>query len=299
MNTRNPITLEALEIIDAIERRGSFAKAAEELNKATSAISYGIQKLEDQLDIAIFHRQGRRSILTPAGRLVLDEGRKILDTTDRLANKAKEVATGWEPRLRIAVESLQPYPAFFNVLATFLNKHQSMEIDISESMLNGGWEALDKNRVDLIVGVPGPAPLQKGFKTIPFGHNDLVPVIASKHPQAALTADQQTLSRALPQLRRVISHDTSMTEIVRSEGLTSGGQKFYVQNQDQKVQAILAGIGIAHLPRNRIQNYLDTGELLKLDLGKTIQHENFIAWKIGNKGRGLHALTQLLIDAEQ
>ena len=69
MSTKNPITIEALEIIDAIDRQGSFAKAAQELNKATSAISYGIQKLEDQLDIAIFHRQGRRSTLTPAGRL--------------------------------------------------------------------------------------------------------------------------------------------------------------------------------------------------------------------------------------
>jgi len=47
MTSRNPITIEVLEIIDAIDRRGSFAKAAEELNKAPSAISYGIQKLED------------------------------------------------------------------------------------------------------------------------------------------------------------------------------------------------------------------------------------------------------------
>jgi DNA-binding transcriptional LysR family regulator len=113
MTGRNPITIDILEILDTIDRRGSFAKAAEELNKATSAISYGIQKLEEQLDIALFQRQGRRSVLTPAGRLVLEEGRKILNTTARLADRAKEVATGWEPRIRIAVESLQSYPVFF------------------------------------------------------------------------------------------------------------------------------------------------------------------------------------------
>ena len=110
---RNPITIEILEALDAIDRRGSFAKAAEELNKATSAISYAVQKLEDQLDIAVFQRQGRRSVLTPAGRLILAEGRGILQATARLANKAREVATGWEPRIRIAVESLQSYPVFF------------------------------------------------------------------------------------------------------------------------------------------------------------------------------------------
>ena len=74
---RNTISIEVLETLDAIERRGSFAKAAEELNKATSAVSYAVQKLEEQLDISLFQRLGRRSILTPAGRLILVEGRDI------------------------------------------------------------------------------------------------------------------------------------------------------------------------------------------------------------------------------
>jgi DNA-binding transcriptional LysR family regulator len=64
---KNPITIDVLETLDAIDRRGSFAKAAEELNKATSAVSYAVQKLEEQLDIALFQRQGRRSVLTPGG----------------------------------------------------------------------------------------------------------------------------------------------------------------------------------------------------------------------------------------
>lgn len=160
---RNPITIEVLETLDAIDRRGSFAKAAEELNKATSAVSYSIQKLEEQLDISVLQRQGRRSVLTAAGRLMLEEGREILQTTARLANKAKEVATGWEPRIDIAIESFQSYTQFFEVLREFLDEHPKIEIDVCESVLNGGWEALEQNRVDLIVGAPGPAPLQKGY----------------------------------------------------------------------------------------------------------------------------------------
>lgn len=299
MTHRNPITIEVLEILDAIDRRGSFAKAAEELNKATSAVSYAVQKLEEQLDIALFHRHGRRSVLTPAGRLVLEEGRKILNNSARLANMAKEVASGWEPRLRIAVESVHPYPAFFNVLATFLNQHSSMEIDISECILNGGWEALEQDRVDLLVGVPGPVPQQKGFRTIELGHNNLVPVIAAQHPQSGLANNREALTKALPKLRRVITHDTSRTNIVRSAGLSSGKQNFYVQNQDQKKQAILAGIGVGHLPKSRIQHHLNEGRLVELNLGKTNQQKIFLAWKIGNKGKGLQALTRLLVDAER
>ena len=299
MTTRNPITIEVLETLDAIDRRGSYAKASEELNKATSAVSYAVQKLEEQLDIALFQRQGRRSVLTPAGQLILQEGRNILLATARLANSAKEVATGWEPKIRIAAESTLNSPVLFEALADFLAEHENVEIDLSESVLNGGWEALDQDRVELLVGVPGPVPLQKGFRAIPIGDSDLIPVIASSHKYASLAQDSRALAEVLPKLRRVITHDTSLLEIARSEGLSNlGRQSFYVQNMDQKVEAILAGIGIGHLPRKRIQQYLESGKLKELELGGVSNHEYFIAWKISNKGKGLQALTQLLTAAK-
>ncbi|MFT7222216.1 MAG: DNA-binding transcriptional LysR family regulator [Candidatus Azotimanducaceae bacterium] len=294
---RNPITIDVLETLDAIDRRGSFAKAAEDLNKATSAVSYAVQKLEEQLDIALFQRQGRRSVLTPAGQLILTEGRDILQTTARLANKAKEVATGWEPRINIAVESHQSYAPFFRLLNEFLEEHPSIEIDIRESVLNGGWEALEQDRVDLIVGSPGPIPLQKGYRAIPLAAADLVPVIAGHHEQAGLASNPETLKTLLPKLRRVITHDTSLVDVARSKGLSSDGKVFYVQNLDQKVEAILAGIGIGHLPRQRIQKRLDKGELIALELEQDPSHDNFLAWKISNKGKGLQALTQKLMAA--
>ena len=297
---RNPISIEVLETLDAIERRGSFAKAAEELNKATSAISYAVQKLEEQLDIALFQRLGRRSVLTPAGRLILAEGRDILQTTRRLADKAKEVATGWEPRISIGLESLYSFPDFFNVINDFLQAFPTVEIDISECVLNGGWEALEQGRVDLLVGSPGPVPSQKGYRSVAIGRVELVPVIAAKHALAshALAKKQdkkQNIDTVMGQLRRIVIHDTSFNGIARSEGLSSDGQMLYVQNMDQKIHAILAGIGIGNLPKNRVQGYLDKGVLLPLDIKQQDNAESFLAWKISNKGKGLRALTEKLM----
>ncbi len=292
---RNPITIEVLQILDAIERRGSFAKAAEEMDKATSAVSYAVQKLEEQLDIALFQRQGRRSVLTPAGQLILAEGREIVQTTTRLASKAKEVATGWETHISIAIESLKPYPEFFSVLAEFLKDHPSIEIDVTESVLNGGWEALEQDKADLIIGSPGPVPLQKGYRAIPLASADLLPVIAAHHEFADLIVKAENLEGFLPKVRRVITHDTSVTDIRRSAGLSNEGRRFYVQTIDQKLQAILAGVGIGHLPRQRVQQYLDNGLLRQLPIIEGPVWDNFIAWKISNKGKGLQALTQKII----
>tara|TARA_R110001592_G_scaffold59200_1_gene179614 strand:+ start:64152 stop:65048 length:897 start_codon:yes stop_codon:yes gene_type:complete len=293
----NPINIEILEILDTIDRRGSFAKAAEELNKATSALSYAIQKLEEQLSITVFQREGRRSVLTPAGELILQDGRTILNATKLLAEKAKEVATGWEPKLRIALESTVNHEVFFDILHRFLSEHESMEIDISESVLNGGWEALENNKVDLLVGAPGPVPQQKGFRAVGIEASEMIPVISKMHPQAQLFNKPKELGALLPNLRRVVTHDTATVNIARNVGLSRGKRILYVQTMDQKIQAQLVGLGIGHLPRHRIQKYLDEGIFLPLPVTQA-PNENFIAWKISHKGKALQTLSQRLIKAK-
>ncbi len=290
----NPINIEILEILDAIDRRGSFARAAEELNKATSALSYAIQKLEEQLSITVFQRQGRRSVLTPAGKILLEDGRAILLATRHLAEKAREVATGWEPKLRIALESTTDYSHFFKVLNNFLNEHESLEIDICESVLNGGWEALEQDRVDLVVGAPGPVPLQKGFRAVPMPGSKLIPVIAAHHPLAQWAGDQHRIAELLPDIRRVVTHDTAQTSVARNAGLSLGRRILYVQTMEQKVQAQLAGLGVGHLPFHRIKDYLENGQLVPLAIAHP-ENEYFIAWKISHKGKALSALVDNLL----
>jgi DNA-binding transcriptional LysR family regulator len=182
------------------------------------------------------------------------------------------------------------------VINEFLKIFPTIEIDISECVLNGGWEALEQGRVDLLVGPPGPVPSQKGYRSVAIGRVELVPVIAAKHALAShALAKKQNIDSVMGQLRRIVIHDTSFNGILRSEGLSSDGQMFYVQNMDQKIQAILAGIGIGNLPKHRIQGYLDKGVLLPLDIKQQDNAESFLAWKISNKGKGLRALTETLI----
>ncbi|PAJ75115.1 LysR family transcriptional regulator [Pseudoalteromonas sp. NBT06-2] len=291
---KNPITIEALTVLDAIDRRQSFAKAAEELNKATSALSYVVQKLEEQLNITLFERQGRRSVLTHAGKVILVDGRQILQATNQLADKAKQVATGWETKINIAIESVIDKALFFNVLSKFLLVHPSIEIDIRESVLNGGWDALEHDEVNLAVGVPSPVPLQKGFRAVPLQSIDMIPVIASTHPKAHLAKNTTAFKAELKNIRRIVTHDTAKINVTRTVGLIESQQTLYVQNIEQKISAQLAGIGIGYLPRYRVEQYLKTGELIEINLGDRNIADCFLAWKIGNKGKGLKALTMFL-----
>ena len=72
------LTLDALLVLDAIERKGSFAAAAHELHRVPSAVTYTVHKLEQDLDVPLFDRRGHRAKLTTAGRELLDEGSHLL-----------------------------------------------------------------------------------------------------------------------------------------------------------------------------------------------------------------------------
>ncbi len=256
-----------------------------------------MQKLEEQFGFTVFRRDGRRSVLTPAGRFLLEEGRKILNATSLLVEKAKEVATGWEPRLSIAVESVVNYSVLFQVFAEFLSKHEGLEIDVCECVLNGGWEALEHHRIDLLVGAPGPVPSHMGFRAIPIGAADLIPVISDRHPLAHQAKSSSDTRICLESFRRVITHDTSTTNITRSEGLSiSSTHTIYVQTSEQKNAAILNGLGVGHLPRHRIEKYLSSGQLIELSIEPS-NPENYVAWVLTNKGKALAALSQLMANA--
>jgi len=150
MNTP-PLSIEALLVLDAIEYRGSYAAAAEQLNKVPSALSYIVQKLEEQLGVTIFIRQGRRAVLTPAGKHLLIEGRKVLSAINTLSEQTQTIANGWEPKIRIACDSIIDIKPVFTGIQQFLVEHENIEIDVQEEVMNGTWEALIEDMVDFLI----------------------------------------------------------------------------------------------------------------------------------------------------
>jgi LysR family transcriptional regulator, glycine cleavage system transcriptional activator len=61
--------LSSLRVFEAAARHRSFRKAADELNLTASAVSHGIQTLENWLGVELFHRESRGLRLTGAGEI--------------------------------------------------------------------------------------------------------------------------------------------------------------------------------------------------------------------------------------
>ena len=296
MNTP-PISIEALQVLDAIDYRGSYAAAAEQLEKVPSALSYIVQKLEEQLNVTLFVRQGRRAVLTPAGKHLLTEGRKLLSAINLLSEQTQTIANGWEPKIRIACDSIIDINPVFSGIQRFLSEHQNIEIDVQEEVMNGTWEALIEDRVDLIIGAPAPVPSQKGIRAIKIRSFNSVLVVAKSHelPSRFLTDKSNRQTSELAKYRSIIVHDSAQNEIPRSVNIIEGKKHFYVSSIAQKVSAILQGIGIGYLPEYIANRYIEEGKLVVIDIDeKPASQDLFMAWKITNKGKGLNKLVKIL-----
>ena len=113
------LTAEALSMVDAIARTGSFAAAARELGKVPSALTYSVRQLEEALDVLLFDRSSRQAQFTAAGLELLNEGRRLLAQMDTVAHRVRRVATGWETELTVAVDGVMSQITVFELCEAF------------------------------------------------------------------------------------------------------------------------------------------------------------------------------------
>ncbi|MGV3742654.1 MAG: LysR substrate-binding domain-containing protein [Burkholderiaceae bacterium] len=89
---RISLELDLLKTLVAGIDNGSFARAADKIGRSQSAVSLQMKKLEDQLDIALFDKQGRSLVLTPAGKTLYDYATRMLELHDEALAAVKGVA---------------------------------------------------------------------------------------------------------------------------------------------------------------------------------------------------------------
>jgi DNA-binding transcriptional LysR family regulator len=245
-----PLTLEALETVDTIVRKGSFAAAAAELGKVPSALTYTVRKLEGELDVLLFDRRGQRARLTPAGRELLDEGRRLLRSADDLARRVRRVASGWEPELRIGVDALVDLDRLRPLIEDFYREQAPTRLRFSYEVLDGALEALFEERADLAIGAPydapSPVPASASFALRPLGRVGFVFCVAPHHPLAG--APEPIQADALIAHRAVVLAGTSRQQPSRTSGLLSGQDTLTVATLEQKVAMQIAGLGVGWLP---------------------------------------------------
>lgn len=255
------LDIETLKILDLIVRLGSFAKAADQLNRAQSAISYQIKKLEQHLGVSLFDRSKYRAELTPEGNAILTEGRRLLQQAHNLEVLAERFSQGWEPRLEIVIDGSVPMEPVMRALKHLSEMDISTRVQLRTEFLSGCQRWFDKHSSDLM--------LVKDYQSNPYlvakplKPMDVKLVVSSSHPLATMKSIE--LKHLHEHIELTIA-DSGTLDPQHPDDLQFGGERvFYLNGFSAKKESILLGVGLGWVPDYLISKELENGELVEID----------------------------------
>ncbi|HEX4502919.1 MAG TPA: LysR family transcriptional regulator [Scandinavium sp.] len=277
------LNLDVLLILDALDKHGSFATAAESLFKTPAALSYMIQKLEHDLDITLLDRSGHRAKFTDTGRMMLEKGRLLVNAAKDLEKQAVQVQSGWEKELSIALDDSFPFAALLPLIDQFHALNKQTCLNFTHHTLAGSWEELTHHGADMILGAINEPPTSGAWSYKMLGTLDNVFVVAPQHPLAQthtpLSNDQLYLHRAV-----VISDSARSCHPINSN-LMDEQPQIRVDDFHSKVLLLRAGMGCGFLPRHIARPWLENGELLEKEVLSFREKDvAYMAWRNHSDG---------------
>nr|WP_314073085.1 LysR family transcriptional regulator [uncultured Roseococcus sp.] len=253
------VSLDQLEAFVTAAEAGSFSAAARRLRKAQSAVSTQVANLEADLSLALFSREGRQPVLTPAGERLLAEARVVLERREHFLGVASSLDRRTELRLVIAIDQLYPERALGGLFAEFAERFPFVELEVLFPLMDDVSQLVREGKADLgVMWQQEALPTELGFQTI--GWVPLKLVCGRHHPLAKARVEWEELKR---HRQILISGRGGGREKQR---LRVAAEVWWVESQWVILEMVKHGIGWAFVADHVIANSAAAPELITPDL---------------------------------
>jgi DNA-binding transcriptional LysR family regulator len=255
------VSLKQWRIFHAVIDCGGFAEAAKSLHLSQSTISYTVSKLQEQLGTPLLRIEGRKAILTPEGRALLERSRNVLKEAVELETFAKNLGQGWGDEVRLVVDHNFPVHLLTQALSKFTEIGKgAAHVRLREVPVLQAEDIVRDPNVDLAIGERVPL----GYLGEPLTEVEYVAVAHPGHPLMLLAREPSSVDLA------------QHVQIEMGPGIGGGKpvacgskqiRRWTMNSFDTVVAAVCEGLGYAWLPKHRVQKWLDQGQLASLPLG--------------------------------
>lgn len=256
-----------LMIIREVAREGSLTAAAARLNLTQPALSHAVRKIEFQLGVKIWRREGRSLVLTQAGQWLLTLANRLLPQFSLAEERLEQFANGERGTLRIGMECHPCYQWLLNVVSPYLERWPKVDVDVRQKFQFGGIGALLSNEIDILVT---PDPLYKPeLNFTPVFDYELVLVVGSSHKLygAKHITPEQLSSETLITYPVPSERLDIYTQFLQPAGIAPRQQK-QIETTDIMLVMVAHGRGVAVLPRWLVEEYASRYDLHAIRLGK-------------------------------
>jgi DNA-binding transcriptional LysR family regulator len=271
-----PLHSRRLEIFCAVAEAGSLTRAAGLLALSQPAVTRELRALERDLGTVLVDRLPRGVRLTEAGRVLLEQARKIASLERDTLEALDELATLARGRLELAASNTIGNYVLPRVIAAYHQAYPRVTINLhivnSSTVLN----LLSEERVAAGF-IEGPHPRNGDFEVEILTRDELVPLVSSQHPLAASL--RHSLREVLAQVFLMREEGSGVGEAIRArfdrlrlrpvDTLTLG-------TTEAIKDVLLSGIGVSILPRMAVSTELAAGRLIILPIPKLVISRNLV-----------------------
>ena len=275
-------TLHQLRLFEAVARRLSFTRAAEELFLTQPTVSMQIKQLSDDIGLPLFEQIGKKISLTDAGRELHETTREMFESWSRFEMRVADLRGMKQGQLKIAVATTAKYfiPA---LLGSFLERYPEVDVRLEIANREKLLERMDTNQDDLYILVLPPE--DAAIERVPFLRNPLVVIAPRNHP---LAHERDIPLDRLSRERFIAREPGSGTRIQVSRFLGEQGVAVNVRmefgSNEAIKHAVAAGLGISVVSRHTIDVDPMSDKLAVLDVqGFPLVDEWFVVYPHGKR----------------
>jgi DNA-binding transcriptional LysR family regulator len=256
------VSLDQLRAFVTAVDAGSFSAAARRLNRVQSAVSGWVGALEAQIGVALFDRDKRYPVLTPAGRLLLADARQVLAGVDTIKARSRLLAAGMESELAVVIDVFVPIRVVSAAARAFALQFPLTPLRLVVDALGAAYQPVRDGACSLgiLAALPVPTP---DLVSEPIGTVALMSVAAATHPLAAITGPLRAADLA-PHVQLVLT-DKSPMLAGRDYGVVSSST-WRMADLSTKHALLREGLGWGSMPEHMVAPDLAQGTFVELDI---------------------------------
>lgn len=280
--------LSDLHVFRTVVRAGGVIRAAEQLHRVQSSVTARVKKLEEDLGVDLFLREGKRLQLSPAGVTLLEYADRLLD----LADEAREALHGSRPHGRLRLGTMESTAAarLPGPLIEFHDRFPDVSVELSTSDPQSLMNQVIAGELDAAL-VAEPV-FDARLETLSTFEEQLVIVADAKHPPIATAGDvaRRTLLAfhpGCPYRKRL--EDWFERHRVMPERVVE------MTSFHALLGCAVAGMGVALMPKSVLDTYTERSRLSVHPLsGEHSTAKILLTWRKDNQQAKVSALAQVL-----
>lgn len=254
-----------LAILRAVSKYGTVTAAAQQLCLTQSALSHAIKKIEQQFELNIWQKDGRRIHLTQAGSMLLALANRLLPQFENAERVLEQIAQGKKGILRIGMECHPCYQWLLKTVKPFLSACPDVDVDVKQAFQFGGLKALLGYEIDLLI-TPDPLHHDSISYQAVFDYEHVL-VVSGKSD----FAHQKIIYPGQLSQQTLITYPVEPSRLdIFSLFLTPAGARVkehkIIETTEIMLQMVAANRGIAALPKWLVEEYQCQMDLVPLKL---------------------------------